>query len=86
MSMVEATLPMDVERIRADFPILQTKVHGDKPLVYLDNAATTQRPRQVIDALVETYEKHYANVDPALRKAIGLTTVRLPKKAGGDTR
>ncbi len=40
----------DVERVRADFPILRRQVHG-KPLVYLDNAATTQKPRQVLDAL-----------------------------------
>jgi cysteine desulfurase/selenocysteine lyase len=52
----------DVEALRADFPILATKVHGDLPLVYFDNAATTQRPRQVIQSLVDVYEKHYANV------------------------
>ena len=44
--------PLDVARIRKDFPILERKVHG-KPLVYLDNAATTQKPRMVIDALVQ---------------------------------
>ncbi len=54
--------PADLESYRADFPILNQMVHGDWPLVYLDNAATTQRPRQVIDALVEAYECHYANV------------------------
>jgi cysteine desulfurase/selenocysteine lyase len=48
--------------LRGDFPILATRVHGDVPLVYLDNAATTQRPRQVIQSIVETSEKHYANV------------------------
>jgi cysteine desulfurase/selenocysteine lyase len=53
---------LDVETIRKDFPILSRLVHGDKPLVYLDNAATSQKPRQVIDALVEYYEKHNANV------------------------
>ncbi|MBN8628007.1 MAG: cysteine desulfurase [Planctomycetes bacterium] len=57
----------DPESIRGDFPILQTRLHasGDNPgvpLVYLDNAATTQRPRQVIQSLVDVYEKHYANV------------------------
>ncbi|HEV3339434.1 MAG TPA: cysteine desulfurase [Pirellulales bacterium] len=52
----------DVEALRADFPILATKVHGHLPLVYFDNAATTQRPRQVIQSLVDVYEKHYANV------------------------
>jgi cysteine desulfurase/selenocysteine lyase len=59
---VADVLPVDVERLREDFPILNTRVHGDRPLVYLDNAATTQRPRQVIQTLVEVYEKHYANV------------------------
>jgi cysteine desulfurase/selenocysteine lyase len=56
------TAPLDVETIRKDFPILSRLVHGDKPLVYLDNAATSQKPRQVLDALVEYYEKHNANV------------------------
>jgi cysteine desulfurase/selenocysteine lyase len=55
-------LPLDAELYRGDFPILSTVLHGDQPLVYLDNAATTQRPRQVIDKLVEVYERHYANV------------------------
>jgi cysteine desulfurase/selenocysteine lyase len=53
---------LDVETIRKDFPILSRLVHGDKPLVYLDNAATSQKPRQVLDAIVEYYEKHNANV------------------------
>ena len=53
---------LDTNAIRADFPILSQHVRDDKPLVYLDNAATTQRPRQVIDALVDIYEHHYANV------------------------
>ena len=53
---------MDPASIRADFPILAQHVREDKPLVYLDNAATTQRPRHVIDALVSTYEHYYANV------------------------
>ncbi|MGH7139619.1 MAG: aminotransferase class V-fold PLP-dependent enzyme [Pirellulales bacterium] len=54
--------PLDVQALRRDFPILSRLVHGDRPLVYFDNAATTQRPRQVIQSLVEVYEKHYANV------------------------
>jgi cysteine desulfurase / selenocysteine lyase len=54
--------PFDVETIRKDFPILARRVHGDKPLVYLDNAATSQKPRQVLDKLVEYYEQHNANV------------------------
>ena len=51
----------DVEQIRAEFPILSTQVNG-KPLVYLDNAATTQKPRAVIDSLVRYYETVNANV------------------------
>lgn len=53
---------LDVETIRKDFPILSRLVQGDKPLVYLDNAATSQKPRQVLDAIVDYYEKHNANV------------------------
>lgn len=51
----------DVQRVRRDFPILSQKVHG-KPLVYLDNAATTQKPRQVLDAIVSYYSEDNANV------------------------
>ena len=59
--MEELTRQNWVERIRFDFPILQRKVN-DNPLAYLDNAATTQKPRQVIEALVRFYEQHNANV------------------------
>lgn len=52
---------LDVARIRADFPILATTVRG-RPLVYLDNAATSQKPRAVIDALARYYESQNANV------------------------
>ncbi|MFQ5429604.1 MAG: SufS family cysteine desulfurase [Phycisphaerae bacterium] len=52
---------LDVERIREDFPILRQTIHG-KPLVYLDNAATTQKPRAVIDAVRRYYESDNANV------------------------
>jgi cysteine desulfurase/selenocysteine lyase len=51
----------DVRDIRRDFPILQERVHG-KPLVWLDNAATTQKPRAVIQRLVHYYEHEYSNV------------------------
>jgi cysteine desulfurase/selenocysteine lyase len=51
----------DIDAIRADFPILSRRVH-DKPLVYLDNAATTQKPRAVIDAERDVYERSYANI------------------------
>jgi len=53
--------PLDVERIRADFPILQRMVNG-KPLAYLDNAATAQKPAAVIDAICEYYRTSNANI------------------------
>jgi cysteine desulfurase / selenocysteine lyase len=51
----------DVQRVRRDFPILSQKIHG-KPLVYLDNAATTQKPQAVIDAMVRSYAEDNANI------------------------
>jgi len=51
----------DVSKIRMDFPILNRKIHG-KPLVYLDNAATSQKPQQVINSLVDYYSNHNANI------------------------
>ncbi len=50
-----STLAYDVARVRADFPILHREVYG-RPLVYLDNGASAQCPRQVIDAMSEVYE------------------------------
>ena len=50
------------EHVRADFPILGRDVHGN-PLVYLDNAATTQKPRAVIKAVRNFYERYNSNVD-----------------------
>ena len=58
--------PLDVDRVRKDFPVLERLVHGDKPLVYLDSAASSQKPRQVIDAMTEYYELHHANVHRGL--------------------
>ena len=52
---------VELARIRADFPVLDQKVHG-KPLVYLDSAASTQKPRVVIDAVSRLYAEDYANV------------------------
>jgi cysteine desulfurase/selenocysteine lyase len=55
----------DVEAIRRDFPALALEIYG-KPLVYLDNAASAQKPKHVIDALVKAYTKEYANVHRGL--------------------
>ena len=52
---------LDVERVRQDFPILRETVHG-KPLVYLDNAASAQKPRAVIEAEAAVYETYYSNI------------------------
>jgi len=59
------THELNPHRIREDFPILKREVHG-KPLAYLDNAATTQRPRVVIETLTRFYEQHNANVHRAV--------------------
>ena len=59
------TAVLDIAAIRADFPILSRQVHG-RPLVYLDNAATTQKPQQVIDALVNYYSNTNANIHRGL--------------------
>ena len=56
-----ASAGLDLARIRAEFPILRQRVHG-KPLVYLDNAASAQRPKAVIDAISECYSTYYANI------------------------
>jgi cysteine desulfurase / selenocysteine lyase len=57
--------PLDVEALRADFPILATRPYG-KPLVYLDNAASAQKPRVVIERLTHAYEHEYSNVHRGL--------------------
>jgi cysteine desulfurase / selenocysteine lyase len=55
----------DVARVREDFPILSTKVYG-KPLIYLDNAASAQKPTAVLDRLHQAYTSEYANVHRGL--------------------
>jgi cysteine desulfurase / selenocysteine lyase len=58
---VTARPALDAQKLRADFPIFEQKIHG-KPLAYLDSAASSQKPRQVLDALRDFYETSYANV------------------------
>jgi cysteine desulfurase/selenocysteine lyase len=69
----EASAGFDPLRWRADFPILSEKVHG-KPLVYLDNAATSQKPQVVIDSVSRYYETHNANVHRGVHKLSELAT------------
>jgi cysteine desulfurase/selenocysteine lyase len=63
----------DVEKIRADFPILSREVNG-KPLVYLDNGASAQKPQVVIDAVTTAYSQEYANVHRGLHYLSNLAT------------
>ena len=63
----------DVEAVRRDFPILQQKVHG-KPLVYLDNAATTQKPQAVIDRITQYYETENSNIHRGVHHLSELST------------
>ena len=55
-----------LEDIRKDFPVLNRRVRDDKKLVYLDNAATTQKPNQVIDAITDYYQNHNSNIHRAV--------------------
>ena len=64
----------DVDRIRADFPILKTRMNG-KPLVYLDNAATSQKPDSVIDAISNYYRTYNANIHRGIYKIAEEATI-----------
>ncbi len=68
-----STLAYDVERVRADFPILEQEVFGRR-LVYLDSAASAQKPRQVLDAMSEAYETYYSNVHRGVHRMSQLST------------
>ncbi len=61
VTLPEANMAFDVERIREDFPVLQLQVRG-KPLVYLDNAATSQKPKLVIETIEQYYLAENSNV------------------------
>src|ERR1700761_6243813 len=65
MSAALKSMPFDIAKIRKDFPILDAQVHGKK-LVFLDSAASAQKPRAVIDAMVHVMEAQYANVHRGL--------------------
>lgn len=64
---------LDIERVRADFPILDRKVNG-KPLVYLDSGASAQKPRAVIEAVTRAYSEEYSNVHRGLHYLSNLAT------------
>jgi cysteine desulfurase/selenocysteine lyase len=66
MSEIAVGTPLDVEKIRKDFPVLERVLPDGSPLVYLDSANTSQKPRQVIDAITDYYSRHNANVARAM--------------------
>ncbi|MBZ0254554.1 cysteine desulfurase [bacterium] len=70
---MDANAVFDVERIRKDFPILSQQVHG-KPLAYLDNAASAQKPQCVIDAMSEVMSGYYSNIHRGVHKLSELST------------
>ena len=65
---------LDIARLRADFPVLKRTVRGGKSLVYLDNAASTQKPQAVIDAIVRFYTERYSNVHRGIHELSELAT------------
>jgi cysteine desulfurase / selenocysteine lyase len=68
----------DIYKIRQDFPILQEKIHG-KPLVYLDNAASTQKPKQVIQRLCDFYSQEYSSVHRGIYTLSEIATTQFEK-------
>jgi len=66
-------MAINIEKIRADFPILSTEING-KPLIYLDNAATTQKPQQVIDAILDYYQHYNSNIHRGTHHLSNLAT------------
>ena len=72
---------MLAERVREDFPILKQTVYG-KPLVYLDSAATSQKPRRVIDALARYYQEYNANIHRGIYRIAEEATMRYEQSRG----
>jgi len=68
MTISNQALPYDIDHVRADFPILQQMHHDDVPLIFLDNAASSQKPSMVIDAMQTYYETYHANVHRGIHK------------------
>ena len=70
---IKESMAIDIEKIRADFPILHTLVN-EKPLVYLDNAATTQKPQVVIDTIIDYYTRYNSNIHRGTHHLSNLAT------------
>ena len=74
-TLIEGVATLDAQRVREDFPILDIRPRG-KPLIYLDSAATSQKPRQVIDALRRYYEEENGNIHRGVHYLSELATIR----------
>jgi cysteine desulfurase/selenocysteine lyase len=77
-SEIAKAVPYDVEAVRADFPILAEQIHG-RPLVYLDNGASAQKPKRVLDTIDRAYSHEYANVHRGLHYLSNLSTANFEK-------
>ncbi len=77
-SEIARAAPYDVEAVRADFPILAEEIHG-RPLVYLDNGASAQKPKAVLDTIDRAYSHEYANVHRGLHYLSNLSTANFEK-------
>ena len=84
-SSADNSVRIDLEAIRRQFPLLDRQVHG-KPLVYLDNAATTQKPQAVLDALDGFYEEDCSNVHRGVHELSQRATRQLLASLGGRYR
>lgn len=73
LSVQTASTELDVEKIKADFPVLHQKVNGH-PLVYLDSAASSQKPREVVNALLDYYRRDHANIHRGMHTLAGRAT------------
>jgi len=81
--MLKTKTSLNIEQIRNDFPILQRKIHN-KPLIYFDNAATSQKPKQVIEAMDDYYKNHNANIHRSIHQ-MGEEATELYEKAHEKT-
>src|SRR3982074_3930127 len=84
-SVKQQKMKIDWSALRADFPILDQKVHG-QPLIYFDNAATTQKPRAVLEALRNYYEHDNANVHRGIHELSNRATAAFEAARGRAAR
>ncbi len=80
--MTDAPASYDVAAIRSDFPILSRQIYG-KPLVYLDNGASAQKPKVVLDAIMQAYGHEYANVHRGLHYLSNTATQHFAQRTHG---